>query len=162
MSTTTVAYVYKWHNIHTLAWYVGSRAGVGAHPNDNYISSSKHVTPLIKQNPTDWIKTIIGVGAPKEMRVLEAEILTAMDAKRDPRSWNMHNGDGKFTTLGMSFFKGKKRGPLSAAHKAKMSAAMKGVPKPPFSEEHCKKNCSGETPPCLFHINSVWYFCKYG
>jgi len=92
----TIAYVYKWTNLETLQWYVGSRTRKNCHPNDGYICSSKTVEPLIIENSKNWKKEIIATGAPKEMRLLEQEILTFFDAVSDPRSLNRHNATPKF------------------------------------------------------------------
>jgi hypothetical protein len=95
-----VPYVYKWVHKPSLNWYVGSRTRKGCHPEEKYICSSKYVKPLIIQNPNDWEKIIIATGEPNEMRSLEADILYTTDARNDSRSYNLHNGDGKFTTAG--------------------------------------------------------------
>lgn len=113
-------YVYKWTHLPTLKWYVGSRTAKGCHPNDGYICSSRHVKPRIIDNPTEWQKTIVATGTPDEMRQLEAELLDCADAKNDKRSFNLHNGDGKFTTAG------KKLGPFTDEHLTNMSKATKG------------------------------------
>lgn len=126
----TVAFVYKWIELSTQKWYIGSRTAKGCHPQDGYICSSKVVKPLIQNNPEDWVRVVLETGEPVEMRKLEAEILTTLDAKNAPMSYNMQNGDGKFTTIGMVH---------SAEHCAKMSAALKGRKRKPFSLEHCAK-----------------------
>lgn len=94
------AYVYKWTHIPTMKWYIGSRTAKKCHINDGYITSSKIVLEMYKKNAAEWKREIIAVGAPQEMRNLEFEILELLDAKNDPRSFNQHNGDGKFTTTG--------------------------------------------------------------
>lgn len=114
----TTAYVYKWTHIPTLKWYVGARYSKKAHPTDDYICSSIKVKPLIENNPTEWIKTIIATGNPDDMVELEAKILKLFDAKNDPRSYNQHNGDGRF----------KSKGPMSEASRKKLSLALKGRP----------------------------------
>lgn len=92
----TTAYVYKWTHIPTLKWYVGVRTRKGCHPGDGYLTSSKHVKSSIKSHPNEWQQTVIATGNPDEMRDLESEILNLFDAKRDSRSFNLHNCDGKF------------------------------------------------------------------
>lgn len=107
--TTTNAFVYKWTHLPTMKWYVGSRWAKGCHPDDGYICSSEEVEPLIKSNPNDWVRNIIAVGEPQSMYDLESEILQTVDAKNDPRSFNKHNNDGKFNTIGIEpWNKGKK------------------------------------------------------
>jgi hypothetical protein len=123
----TIAYVYKWTYKPTYKWYIGSRTAKGCNPDDGYICSSKIVKPMIKSNPDEWIREIIATGKPEEMRELEAELLDLFDAKNDTRSFNMHNGDGKFTTAGKTH---------SDESRAKISAANKGKP---HNEEHRAK-----------------------
>lgn len=94
----TIAYVYKWTELSTLNWYVGSRTAKNCHPDDGYICSSRVVKPMIKANPDNWKREIIATGEPKEMMELESEILRMFDAANDPRSYNQHNNDGKFHT----------------------------------------------------------------
>ena len=45
----TVAFLYKWIEISTDKWYIGSRTANGCHPTDGYICSSKIVKPLIRK-----------------------------------------------------------------------------------------------------------------
>jgi major membrane immunogen (membrane-anchored lipoprotein) len=97
----TIAYIYKWTHLPTYKWYIGSRTKNNCHPDDGYICSSKIVKPLIKESPNEWKREIMFTGDPAEILVLEAEILKLLDAKNDFRSFNMHNGDGKFTTAGI-------------------------------------------------------------
>ena len=73
-------------------WYVGSRTAKNCNPEDGYICSSKIVKPLIKANPSEWVKTIIATGTAKEMLELEFQILDVTNAIMDQRSYNMANG----------------------------------------------------------------------
>jgi hypothetical protein len=79
---------------------VGSRTAKGCHPDDGYFCSSREVKPLIQSNPSEWKREILATGDAAQMRNLEAEMLKQSDAKNDLKSFNRHNGDGKFTTLG--------------------------------------------------------------
>jgi hypothetical protein len=99
---------------------VGSRTAKNCHPDDGYICSSKLVKPLILDNPKNWKRDIIFTGNPFDVRNIEAEILQTADAKNDPRSFNMHNGDGKFTTAG------KILPPFSIEHRNKIGKALTG------------------------------------
>lgn len=98
---TQVAFVYKWIHLPTGRWYIGSRTSKGCHPNDGYITSSKIVKNLIKNNPEDWKREILHTGLPEEILSFEVSLLTESDAKNDPLSFNQHNGDGKFTRTGV-------------------------------------------------------------
>lgn len=97
----TIAYIYKWTNLATGKWYIGSRTKEGSHPDDGYICSSKIVAPLVLNNPSEWKREILITGAPDVIVLTETKILKELDAKNDPMSYNMHNGDGNFTTAGM-------------------------------------------------------------
>jgi hypothetical protein len=97
----TTAYIYKWTHIPSSKWYIGVRTKEGCHPNDGYICSSRIVKPLIQTSPNDWVREILHTGIPEDMIKLEATILTEIDAKNDPNSYNLQNGDGKFTTTGI-------------------------------------------------------------
>lgn len=143
--TQTQAFVYKWTHLPTLRWYVGSRTAEGCHPEDGYICSSRQVRPLVESQADQWTRTIIAQGSPQAMLELETTILETLDARNDPRSYNQHNGDGRFTTTGtVAWNKGlkKPRGTPSwnSGKKApQISKAKKGKPAPnkgvPMSEE---------------------------
>jgi hypothetical protein len=113
-------YVYKWTHIPTLKWYVGSRTANGCHPGDGYICSSRVVKPLIELDPKEWKREILHTGNREQVLEFEAEVLRLFDARNDKRSFNMHNGDGKFTTSG------KKLPPRTKEHLLRMSLAHKG------------------------------------
>jgi hypothetical protein len=159
----TIAFIYKWTHIPTLKWYIGSRTGKNCHPDDGYICSSGIVKPLIKESPDEWKREILFTGNPIDIRNLEGEILSLLDAKNDNRSYNQDNGDGNFVLWAHSeITKKKMRKPKSENSKenykranqlkaqdpkyleklrkpkpegfgAKVSAALKGIPK---TEEH--------------------------
>jgi hypothetical protein len=104
------AFVYKWTHLPTMKWYVGYHKGT---PDDGYICSSKVVKPMILSNPDEWLREIIDTGEPLDMLSLETEILTLFNAKKDERSFNKHNGDGKWTTTN------RKQSPEQRANKSK-------------------------------------------
>lgn len=98
----TIAYIYKWIHLPTSKWYIGVRTKNGCHPDDGYICSSKIVKPLIESSPTEWQREILYTGTPDEMLKLESCILTDLDAKNNINSYNLQNGDGNFTTTGIT------------------------------------------------------------
>jgi len=98
----TNAYLYRWTNVTTGMWYVGSRTAKGSHPEDGYCCSSKVVKPMILENPNEWKREILVIGNPLYIRDLENKYLTKMNAAKDPMSFNKTNADGKFHRTGMS------------------------------------------------------------
>jgi len=110
------AFVYKWTHKPSLGWYVGSRTAKRCHQEDGYICSSKIVKPMIQTNPSEWERTILATGTPKEMRMLETLILETVDAMNDPRSFNQNNGNGILGNTGKRF---------SQAHKNAKSVSAK-------------------------------------
>lgn len=123
----TTAFVYKWTHKPTLNWYIGSRTRKGCHTDDGYICSSQSVKPMILNNPHDWERTILFIGEPLEAFNYESMLLDLFDAKNDPRSYNLHNTDGKCTNTGRK---------LSDETKQKLSKAGKGRP---HTKEHSEK-----------------------
>jgi hypothetical protein len=55
---------------------------------------------MILENKNEWQREILVIGDPVYIVELEAKYLASLDAKNDPRSFNGHNGDGKFHTAG--------------------------------------------------------------
>lgn len=128
---TTKAYLYKWTELSTGKWYIGARYANGYYPNDGYICTSKIVKPMILENRDNWHRKILCVGNPEDIVKLESDYLVSLDAKNDPMSFNKHNGDGKFSSLGKpSSLKGRvgnrKGHKMSEEAKAKASAKLKG------------------------------------
>jgi hypothetical protein len=151
-----------WKHKPTLKWYIGVRTANNCHPDDGYICSSKIVKPMILQNPSEWTREIIALGTLEEMLLLETEILELLDAKHDSRSFNLHNGDGKFSFTGKTHsylireklsklgknISNEKRERLSSLNtgkvlseetKAKMSLSHTGKRKSPLSDETRQK-----------------------
>jgi hypothetical protein len=93
-------YLYKLTQKSTGKWYVGSRTAKKCHPDEGYICSSRHVKPIYLQNPLDWNREILVIGPAEYIRELETNYLKSLNAKHDPMSFNLHDGDGKFTTAG--------------------------------------------------------------
>lgn len=110
-------YVYRWTNISNNRWYVGSRTARFCHPTDGYICSSKIVKELIRKNPSIWRREILYVGTTKEEVILkEHYILTALNAKHNPNSYNMTNGDRNFVFKAHT---DSSKAKLSESHKGK-------------------------------------------
>jgi hypothetical protein len=140
----TEAYLYKWTHMPTNRWYIGSRTRKNCHPNDGYICSSRLVKPYILENRSEWVRELICIGEPEYIRILEGRYLELLDAKNDPRSFNKHNGDGKFSTTGMaSWNKGKKTG-IAPWNKNLPSTEQPFYGKT-FSKETCKQLRESQT-----------------
>jgi len=108
MRLVTQAFVYKWTELSTGKWYIGSRAKKGCHPNDGYLCSSKFVKRLIEENPSDWRRDVVLMVSQEDAVPYETGLLQGLDAKNDPMSYNLHNGDGKFSMAGKTgWWKGK-------------------------------------------------------
>lgn len=119
-----ICFVYKWTQLSTAKWYIGSHTSKTAHPDDGYICSSKIVKPMILENPNDWVRSILETGTAKTMVELEHELLTCLNAAKSEYSYNRTNGSAKFSSNGFIH---------SNEAKCKMSIARKGVSK---SDEH--------------------------
>lgn len=133
-NTKSVAFVYCWTHIPTGKWYVGSRTAKGCHLSDGYICSSKEVKTMITENSKEWNRNIIATGESNDILNLESAILKKLDAKNHPMSFNRHNGDGKFTTLGR----------IEPEHiKEKRISKLKGMKKPDGFGEKIKKIRTG-------------------
>jgi hypothetical protein len=87
-------FVYKWTELSTGKWYIGSRTKKGCHINDGYICSSKIVKPLIEKNKNDWVREIIAIGSAKAMREFETKLLQELNASNDNMSYNRSNWGG--------------------------------------------------------------------
>jgi hypothetical protein len=90
------AYVYRWTELSTGKWYIGSRTKKNCHLFDGYICSSTIVKPLIKKNPENWIREILFVGDALDAIAYESKLLTELDAKNNEDSYNLHNQDMNF------------------------------------------------------------------
>lgn len=99
-STPTYAYLYRWTQLSTGRWYVGSRTARGCHPDDGYICSSKSVKPMILENRADWQREILCIGEPMFIKDLEGLFLQSVDAALDVMSFNQHNNNKVYSRTG--------------------------------------------------------------
>lgn len=136
----TQAYLYKWTELSTGKWYVGSRTAKNCHPEDGYICSSKTVKPLILANPKNWKREILVISDSKYIRELEVNYLKAFNAVKDKQSYNKHYGGSTFTSFGES---------PSEETRKKISESLKGERNPnygkPCSEQRKKAIIAGTT-----------------
>lgn len=116
------AFLYCWTDSKTNKLYVGYHKGSNS---DGYICSSKSFLKEYKKRPHDFTRQIIAEGSREDMVKLESVILSSIDAKNDPKMYNLNNGGGDF----FSDWSGKRH---SAHSRTKMSASQKG-----------NKNCLG-------------------
>jgi hypothetical protein len=140
-----IPYVYKWTQLSTGMWYIGSRTKKGVNPfnDDKYFTSSKIVAKLIKENPKDWKKSIMCVGTTKEFIIMkETEFLTLANAKNDKMSYNQHNGDGLFV---VKYISPESRLKMATAKKGR-STWNKGVPCSDETKEKIRKSLLGRAP----------------
>ena len=131
------AFVYCWTDWATNKLYVGVHKG---QPDDGYVCSSKYVLEAYNKRPQDFTRQIIASGNAFDMCNFEKCILKAANAAADPDFYNLHNGNGDFTTLGVS--------PTEAQRK-KVSVRMKGENHPlfgvPWTQERREKTIKSLT-----------------
>lgn len=82
------AFVYRWRRDDG-SWYIGYHKGTA---DDGYICSSDYAKPDIQENPELWTRKILRYGTKKEMLALERKLLTKLDARANPKSFNRSNG----------------------------------------------------------------------
>lgn len=123
----TRAFVYKWTELSTGKWYIGSRTAKNCHPDDGYICSSKIVKPLIKADPDNWVRQVLCIGHPKDMYELECKLLSSLDAAADEMSYNKSNGGVNFGAAGKN---------MSEETRQKIREARLGTKR---SDETCKR-----------------------
>jgi len=87
----TTAFLYKWTQVSTGKWYIGSRTANGCHPSDGYICSSKIVKPMILENINDWHRDILVISNSAYIAKLERKYLILLDARNDTNSYNRNN-----------------------------------------------------------------------
>lgn len=56
---------------------------------------------MILENPDGWVREVLVIGNPKDMRDLEARYLVVLDAAKNPMSYNRTNGNKNFHTIGV-------------------------------------------------------------
>jgi hypothetical protein len=103
------AFVYRWRELDTNKWYIGYHGGT---PDDGYICSSLIVRPLIQANPDNWIRKILRSGSKQDMVLLEKQLLTRLNASKNPMSYNRSNGQGHFDGGRPEGIPNRKLGPL--------------------------------------------------
>lgn len=136
------AFLYRWTQASTGMWYVGSRTAKNCHPDDGYICSSKYVKPLVETAPDDWKREVLLIAPPLYVREIEAKYLLSLNARDDTLSFNRHNGDMKFHTVGRKLSEEHKRkiSPKGRVHseqvKAKLRAKKLGDKNPFFGKTH--------------------------
>lgn len=123
-------FVYRWTNIKTGMMYIGSHNG----KNPKYIGSSPAFRKDYDQNPADWVREILYRG--KDIRKVEKEFILKEGAVDSSSYYNdttvtFASMEGKTHSVEARAaisegHKGKKYGPLSPEHRAKLSEAAKG------------------------------------
>lgn len=126
----STAYIYKWIQISTGKWYIGSKSSKNCHPDfhEKYICSSKIVKPLILANRLDWVYEILEQSDDVSyIRKLETRILIELDAKNSPLSYNNSNA---------CFDPGNRLGRIETTEtRQKKSLARQGNKNPSFGKK---------------------------
>ena len=151
----TEAFVYCWSDMLTNMLYIGFHKGS---VDDGYVCSSKYMMEEYDKRPQDFKRSIVAKGSSEEMIRFEETLLKSIDAKNDPKLYNMHNGNGKFILKRHSekFKKEqsermrlrRKENPtpyiMTEERKKKLSDLKKGVPRSKESREKQSKTMRGE------------------
>jgi hypothetical protein len=158
--SSKIPYVYKWTELSTGKWYIGCKTGKNSDPknHEKYICSSKFVKPMILKNRQDWKVEFIYIGTANEIQYvtdLECKLLKEADAKNNPMSYNLHNGDGKFTIAGKknpltgNALRGRKRPELSFKGTSNPNFGKRGILNPLFGKkrpDHSKRMSGAGNP----------------
>lgn len=127
----TIAFLYRWTEISTGKWYIGSRTRKGCHPNDGYICSAPKIKEKILANTSDWKREVLCIGEPKCVALFETQVLTMLDAKRDTMSYNQVNHWPLVGYIGIpSPLKGIKQGPRGPQKNPNLKKGIKIGPSP--------------------------------
>ena len=108
---------------------------------------------MIQKNPDDWERTVMVIGKPDYIRMLETKLLVLLDAENDDLSFNLTNGQGTFGMTGRKHSEesNRKRSETNKVKmndpivKEKISKKLTGVktnrkPKTAFGEGHTPWN----------------------
>jgi hypothetical protein len=113
----TETFVYKWTDNKTGKMYIGSHKGS---KEDGYICSSKLMMEQYKDRPKDFSREVIAEGNFEDIRLLEVELLNAVDARANTCYYNQHNGTGNwYIKQHTEKTKQKMRKPKSKEHRVK-------------------------------------------
>lgn len=127
-----MSYVYAIGWTELSAWYLGARWKRDCSPGDLwsiYFTSSNHVALLREEFGEPDHFEVIATGSERDVRELEAEIISMFRLHRDPRWLNRSTGKGKYSTL-----------PHSPEARQKMSAAKKGCVPHNKGKPHSEKS----------------------
>jgi hypothetical protein len=146
----TIPYIYKWTHLPSGKWYIGSKARNGWNPtrHEEYICSSKTVKPMILENRIEWDYEILHTGSAEDIINLERQILSELDARNNPMSFNQHNGDGIYNRYGVKDCKSTRMKKSNARQGTKNPMYGKRGEQSPnygkiYTEEHRKNQSIG-------------------
>lgn len=126
--TMYLPYIYKLTDKITGMWYIGSRVSERdqCYPEElgvRYFTSSLVVEPLFRNSPDRFLKEILVSSEDYEYIIrVEASMLKFRDAKNDPMSYNMHNGEGMMNTKKSGVISGRVVGKMMYETKTGMFA----------------------------------------
>lgn len=132
MEKITIPYTYLIRHTSSGNLYHGSRTKVGCNPDEflkdgGYITSSKIVKSIIKEQGLNSFEVVVIeiFSNVKEAVIAEELYHKTHDVASNVYYFNQHNAGNKFCASG------KKTGPPSAEHRAKISSANKGKERSP-------------------------------
>jgi hypothetical protein len=130
------SFLYQWYDSKSDMYYIGAHKGCIA---DGYICSSKVMLEQYKNRPVDFVRTILAFGEYSQMIIEETKLLKNVNASKNSKYYNMHNGDGNF------FCKYH-----TESTKNLISSQLKKYKK---TKKHCdsiSNSKKGVIPPCTF------------
>jgi hypothetical protein len=87
------SFIYQWYDKKNDMYYIGVHKGT---PNDGYICSSKIMLEEYNKRKNDFQRTIVKFGKFEELIEEESLLLKEINAAKNKKYYNQHNGDGKF------------------------------------------------------------------
>lgn len=141
------SFVYKWTNLVTGMMYIGVHKGP---LDDGYVCSSKVMLKEYQERPGDFSRVVLAEFEDyKDARAHEINVLTEIDAAKNPMYYNKSNGTNmvKFWRIGPMSEEHKKK--IGDAHRGKyfrpdvQEKMLKAIRGKPLSEEHKKKISEG-------------------
>jgi len=126
-----IGFVYRWHDLDTDMYYIGSHLGT---PDDGYVGSGLYFQRAYKKRPNSFKRSIIYIG--RNFRQMEEWLLSNVDAANNVNYYNLKN-----TSIGGDTRSGSKNSPQ---HNKKVSLKNKGKQLSEEQKEKISKSLTGK------------------